>query len=113
MVSVIKPYNQLIKEIILRLAEMYGTSENDVETEIVFDDEHGHYMLFDLGWDKHQRIQRQFVYVRLKNGKFWIEDDWTQEGIVSHLLAAKVPNDDIVLAFNPPDMRPYTEYAVA
>ena len=53
------------------------------------------------------------MYVRLKKGKFWIEDDWTEDGIVAYLKEAGVPNEDIVLAFNPPDMRQYTEFAVA
>ncbi len=42
-----------------------------------------------------------------------IEEDWTEGGIATDLLEAGVPKEDIVLAFHPPKMRPYTEFAVA
>jgi hypothetical protein len=107
-------YQTIIKNILHHLAEIYGISqENEIEKALIIDDEHGHYLLFDIGWKGHERIERPWVYVRLKNKKFWIEDDWTEDGIVAYLKEAGVPNEDIVLAFNPPDMREYTEFAVA
>ena len=42
-----------------------------------------------------------------------IEEDWTEEGITSYLLAAGVPKEDIVLGFHAPEVRPNTEFAVA
>jgi hypothetical protein len=53
------------------------------------------------------------VYVRLRDGKFWVEEDWTEEGIATALLTAGVPKEDIVLAFHEPKMRQYTDFAVA
>ncbi|MBV7337555.1 XisI protein [Chloroflexi bacterium TSY] len=53
------------------------------------------------------------LYVRIRNGKFWIEEDWTEEGIATHLVEAGVPKSDIVLGFHAPNMRPHTEFAVA
>jgi hypothetical protein len=49
----------------------------------------------------------------LRNGKFWIEEDWLEDGIVKELLAAGVPKEDIVLAFHHPEMRHLTEFAAA
>jgi hypothetical protein len=49
--------------------------------------------------------------VRLCHGKFWIEDDMTEEGIATDLLQAGVPKEDIVLAFQPPEARQFTEFA--
>jgi hypothetical protein len=37
----------------------------------------------------------------------------TEDGIATDLLEAGVPKEDIVLAFHAPEMRPYTEFAVA
>ncbi len=51
------------------------------------------------------------VYVRLLNGKFWIEEDWTENGIATDLVRAGVDKEDIVLAFHEPKMRQYTDYA--
>lgn len=107
-------YPIIMHNILHRLGEWYAHSpQAGIETEIVADDRNGNYMLLDIGWTDEERVKRQFVYVRLKDGKFWIEEDWTEEGIVSYLQQASVPNEDIVLAFNPPDLRQYTEFAVA
>jgi hypothetical protein len=51
--------------------------------------------------------------VRLKDGKFWIEQDLTKEGITTELLEEGVPKEDIVLAFHAPELRPLTEFATA
>ena len=44
-------------------------------------------------------------YKRLKDGKISVEEDWTKEGIANELMRAGVPASDIVLSFNPPDLR--------
>lgn len=53
------------------------------------------------------------VYIRIQGGKFWIEEDWTEDGIATELVSAGVPKEDIVLAFHEPKTRQYTEFAVA
>jgi hypothetical protein len=45
--------------------------------------------------------------------KFWIEEDWTEDGIAADLVRAGVPKEDIVLAFHEPGMRQYTDFAAA
>ncbi len=52
------------------------------------------------------------MYVRLHNGKFWIEEDGLEQGVATDLLEAGVPKEDIVLAFHHPEIRPLTEFAV-
>lgn len=107
-------YRNIIHREIATLAERYGTSDDsEIDQIVVVDDTHSVYLIYQLGWEGHKRVKVPWVQIRLKNGKFWIEEDWTQESIVERLLAAGVPNEDIVLAFNPPDMRQYTEFAVA
>ena len=56
---------------------------------------------------------RYHCYVRIRDGKFWIEEDWTEDGIATDLVRAGVPKEDIVLAFHEPEMRQYTDFAVA
>jgi len=53
------------------------------------------------------------VCVRIRDGKFWIEEDWTEDGIATDLVRAGVPKEDIVLAFHEPEMRQYTDFAAA
>ena len=107
-------YQLILHQLITRMAERYGVNEsNEIEQAIIIDDKHGVYQIYEIGWDEHDRVKTPWVHVRLKAGKFWIEEDWTEESIVAQLLDAGIPHDDIVLAFNPPDIREYTEFAVA
>ncbi|MEW5988547.1 MAG: XisI protein [Chloroflexota bacterium] len=108
-------YQQLIKRLLGEIADLVNrqAKSSDEEMVCVFDDERGHYMLITAGWTKKERLRYTTLYVRLRNGKIWIEEDWTEEGIATDLVRAGVPKEDIVLGFQPPEMRPYTEFAVA
>ncbi len=67
----------------------------------------------DTGWSQHRRVYRVTLHIRLHNGKIWIEQDWTEDGIATELLAAGVPKEAIVLAFYQPEVRSMTEFAIA
>jgi hypothetical protein len=51
--------------------------------------------------------------VEIINNKIWIQCDNTEDGIALELVAAGIPKSDIVLAFHPPDVRKFTEFAVS
>ncbi len=85
----------------------------DIETFLIVDELNGHYIWMNLGWQKGDRITGITVYVRLLDGKFWIEEDWTEDGIATDLVNAGVDKADIVLAFHEPKMRQYTDFATA
>ena len=61
--------------------------------------------------DDFKRIDRTWVHVQLKDGKFWVNEDQTQNGIAVDLMNAGIPKDQIVLAFQHPSRRPYGEFA--
>lgn len=107
-------YRTLIKNLLTQYAELVNRQPvPGLETEVVFDEERDHYMLLNVGWSPQGRVRGATVYVRLRNGKFWVEEDWLEDGIATDLLKADVPKEDIVLAFHHPDMRPLGEFATA
>ncbi|MGQ9873563.1 XisI protein [Leptodesmis sp.] len=85
----------------------------NIETFLIVDEAKVHYIWMNLGWQNGERINGMTVYVRVRDGKFWIEEDWTENGIATDLIRKSVPKEDIVLAFHEPKMRQYTEFAVA
>ena len=98
------------REIIHQLLEEYrcflcGLTKTDVDTEILCDDINGQYMVMRVGWRDETRVHRPYFYLRLKNGKISVEEDWTKDGIANELIQAGIPPSDIVLAFNPPELR--------
>lgn len=53
------------------------------------------------------------MHIDLIDGKIWTQRDGTEDGIAADLERAGIPKEDIVLGFRPPELRPYTGYAVA
>lgn len=107
-------YRALIKEIIERF--VYPVEEErfqEFETQVIFDDEGGHYYLLEVGWEKGRRIHGFTLHIDLKGEKIWIQQDWTEDGAGNLLVERGVPKEDIVLAFHSPSKRPYTGFAVA
>lgn len=52
------------------------------------------------------------LHVNIKDEKIWIQHDGTERGITNDLLELGVPKHDIVLAFQSPARRKYTDFAV-
>jgi hypothetical protein len=110
----IEQHRQIIRELQEEYLHLYaGQPESGVDTAVICDDAHGEYLLMRVGWRGETRVHRPLFYLRLKAGKIWIEEDWTQDGIATELVAAGVPHDEIVLAFQPPELRQLTEFAAA
>lgn len=107
-------YGELIRNTLTRYAELInGNPTPGVEAELVFDEEHGSYLLLNVGWSGRGRVRGITLHVRLRDGKIWIEEDWTEHGIASDLIEGGVRKEDIVLTFQHPQMRPFTEFAIA
>ncbi|MGL5194493.1 MAG: XisI protein [Chroococcales cyanobacterium] len=106
-------YPKLIKTLLMaHVNRCQEHPDPNSETFLISDEAQGHYLWMTLGWQKGERFSGATVYVRLRDQKFWIEEDWTEEGIATELVAAGVPKEDIVLAFHEPQMRCETGFAV-
>lgn len=107
-------YQNLIKQILLEYQEISAqVTDKGVDEELMFDDQRSQYLWFNIGWKQGKRIKSISVYIRIKNEKIYIEEDWTEEGIATELMRLGVPASDIVLAFQPPEVRQYTDFAIA
>jgi hypothetical protein len=107
-------YQNIIKQILTEYQRISAqVPVLDVDEVLMFDDERSHYLWFNVGWKQGKRIKGISVYVRIKNEKVYIEEDWTEEGIATDLLREGIPKSDIVLAFHAPEKRQFTEFAIA
>jgi hypothetical protein len=105
-------YRQIIKELITRYAQIkpaYG----EIDIEAIFDEANDHYELMYTGWDEHRRVHGSVLHLDIRNGKVWIQHDGIEGGIAEELIEAGIPREHVVLGFQPPEIRPYTEYATA
>lgn len=64
-----------------------------------------------MGWQGEKPIHGCPIHVDIKEGKFWIHRDFTEEGIASQLLKAGISKENIVLAFRSPFNRQLTDFA--
>jgi hypothetical protein len=108
-------YRSIVKKILKEYDQITSETPNisGVDTILSFDEERDQYLWFDVGWHERKRIKAITIYIRIKNEKIYIEEDWTEEGIANELLREGIPKSDIVLAFHDPESRKYTEFAIA
>ncbi|WP_437673215.1 XisI protein [Sorangium sp. So ce131] len=104
-------YADVVKRILSAYAEL-KPSYGEVEVEAIFDDAQGHYELMYAGWAGGRRVHGSVIHVDLRGGKIWIQHDGTEHGIAAELLDAGIPKEHIVLAFQPPERRKHTPFAV-
>jgi XisI protein len=87
-----------VKLVIQKYAR-FKPSHGDVRLDTVFDEANGRYALMQVGWDRGQRVRGNLIYVTLGEGKVWIEYDGMEQGITQDLIAAGIPQERIVFAF--------------
>ncbi|MEM7032899.1 MAG: XisI protein [Chloroflexota bacterium] len=105
-------YPQIIEQILTDYAAIPYTYSN-VQTETVFDRTNNRYLLINVGWDGDRQIHSCLVHIDVIDDKVWIMRDGTEDGIATDLEQVGILKSQIVLGFRPPELRQYTEYAVA
>ncbi len=105
-------YRQSVQAVIERHTH-HRPAYGEVELQMIFDIERDHYQLVHAGWHKNRRKYGCLIHVDIKDEKIWIQHDGTEVGIANEFVELGIPKADIVLAYQPPYKRPYTEFAVA
>lgn len=101
---------QIVQKILLQIAEEKHTrSDKETSTELFVDVQRDNYMVMSIGWRGTKRIQEIIAFIRLRNGQIYIEEDWTEDGLISRLEVAGIKSDQVLLAFNPPSLRVMVE----
>lgn len=110
----LKHYQTVIRKTLTDYATFLQSSPDlNYKVAMLFDDEHGQYAVRRIGdWAK-KRFRYTDIHISIANGKIWIEEDMTEEGIANALVEAGIPKSDIVLGFQPPYIREQMEFAVA
>ena len=75
------------------------------ETVTVFDRENRRFLIMDEGWEGFERIHRVWAHLEIRDGKIWIQEDRAQDVLAVALMAAGIPKEQIVLAFQHPARR--------
>jgi hypothetical protein len=99
-------YKKIVRDLITEIAAMAPEQEGGIENQLITDDEHGHYLLFYVGWEGTKYYYASFAHLDVKpNGHVWLQHDGTDLRIGEQL---------IVIGFQPLHMRVEMEgFAVA
>lgn len=110
----IKQYRKSIMDL---LAEIHGydilSSNKGIEGQIIFDSEHDHYLLIDVGWEQKKHVYGAVVHIDIKDEKIWIQKNNTEINLADRLVEMGVPKDHIVIGFQSPFTRQFSGYAVS
>jgi XisI protein len=111
-------YRQIVRELLTSHTASGESSngnltETDVECQLIFDLEHDHYQILDVGWQDLRRVYACFIHLDIKDDKIWIQHNMTEADLGQELVERGVPASDIILGLHPPYKRPYTKYGIA
>ncbi len=105
-------YRQYIQDL-LRARAAIKSTDSAIETELIFDTERDHYQIVHTGWQNSStRLYGCAVHVDIKDGKIWVQHDGSEVAIADQLAELGVPKQDIVLAYQAPHVRQYTDFAI-
>lgn len=85
----------------------------DVRNRAAFDSQHDQYAILSVGWDGKRYLHGCLIHIEIIDGKVWIQQDGTEDGVTDDLVEQGIPKSDIVLGFQEPAVRPLTGFAVA
>ncbi len=104
-------YRQLVQQILQAYSEQRPANGN-IEVETIFDTQRDHYQIVHVGWEGQEWIHSCIIHIDIKCEKIWLQWNGTEDDIAENLVSVGVPKKDIVLGFQSPFMRKFTEYAV-
>lgn len=104
-------YRQIVRNLIEEYAS-YTPAYGNISTEAVIDRERDHYEVMQTGWNGDRRVHGSIIHIDIHDGKVWIEYNGTDARLGEQLVAAGIPRSDIVLAFQPEELRSLTGFGV-
>ncbi|MGK7946978.1 MAG: XisI protein [Microcystaceae cyanobacterium] len=104
-------YRSIIQSLLTAYAAV-PVAHGAIDCYTVFDIQQDHYQVMNVGWDGYRRVYGCVLHLDIKKGKIWIEQNMTEMRIAEELVKQGIPKEDIVLGFQAPEMRQYTDYAV-
>lgn len=110
--DILEKYRQIIEKILTEYASI-PYAHGDLEIKLIISKDLNNYLLITQGWENDVRVHGCVVDLEIIDGKIWVQRDGTEDGMANELVLSGVPKDDIVIGFQPPELRPFVEYAVS
>ena len=105
------------QQVILGLLEEYAAIPPSYSTalrdEVVADTIRNHFQLISLGWENNCFIYEVVFHLDIIDGKIWIQQNNTEADLAAELVERGIPKSDLVIGFQPADIRAISGYAIS
>ena len=110
----IKKYQTLIVDLLKSHISSYNLTNPELQDQLICDYQSNNFQLVTTGWanNKYHYIVN-FHFTIKPTGKIWLLANNTDIRIAEELVEKGVPCVDIVLGFQQPQFRQYTNFATA
>jgi XisI protein/XisH protein len=88
-------------------------ASGEIDSQLIFDKERDRYQVVSVGWVGHRRVHGCVLHLDIINEKIWVQHNTTELQIGQELVSIGIPREDIILGFQAPYMRQYTDFGVA
>lgn len=106
-------YRQIVQEVLTAYAQPRANQPNGIQPQLLFDTHNDHYQVLFYGWSGNKQTFFVAFHLDIQEGKVWLQQNNTDYNILPDFEAAGIPKQDIVLAIYSPQMRQFTDYAIA
>ncbi|RCJ14918.1 fatty-acid oxidation protein subunit alpha [Nostoc sp. ATCC 43529] len=108
----LKQYRQCIQNLLSEYAAI-PIANGEIESETIYDLQQDRYLVMNVGWDGNRYVHGCVLHLDIKDGKIWVQQNTTELRIAHELVAMGIPKEDIILGFQAPYLRQYTDFGVA
>ncbi len=108
----VEQYRKIIQQILTEYVTV-PIANGEIDSELIFDIERDRYQVTNVGWDGNRRVHSCALHLDIIDDKVWIQHNSTEMAIGTELSKMGIPTSDIILGFQAPYLRQYTDFGVA
>ena len=109
----LEKFKKIILEVMQEYADYFKVVDSDLKYEFITDTSNHHYQLIRLGWHNRKRVHLLIFHIDIIDGKIWIQQDNTEQGVANLLVEKGISKTEIVLAYFSLSHRKYNDFAAA
>lgn len=109
----VKKYQDVIVQYLEEYAAIPYANSPGIEKQVIADYQRNHFQLVSVGWNKGSFEHSTILHFDIKNGKVWVQQNWTELPVGDDLIELGIAKSDVVLGFVPEDVRSYSGFAEA
>lgn len=110
----IKKYQSILLGLLQEYAAERQATQTSLRSSVLADKENGQFQVVTTGWYEGKFYHSVMFHFEVKpDGKIWLLRNTTDIPIAEELAERGIPKTDIVLGFQPENLRRYSGFAVA